>query len=89
VSAFQEYYSTLIKLHVGGTSTDDPGDVLKPLLSAFIQNLVTLHHRSVQLRFFHIFLQIVNIGDFDIQKAVKRERQIKSVRHNNISGFCY
>jgi hypothetical protein len=69
----------LIKLHVHGTSTDDPGDVLKLLLSACVHNLVTLHHRSVRNRFFLIFLEIINIGDFDFPKGVKRPRQIKSV----------
>jgi len=55
VSAFQEHISTLIKLHVDRTSTDDPGDVLNLLLSAFVQHLATLHYLLVSPQFFLIF----------------------------------
>ena len=67
-----------MKLHVDGTNTDGAGDVSKLSLSAFVKHLVIIHSRLATSEFF-FFLQVVNIGDFDIQKAVKRLRQIKSV----------
>jgi hypothetical protein len=61
-----------------------PEMLLKLLLNTFVQHLVTLHHRLFPLRF---FLTVVNIGYFDIKKAVKRRRQIQSVWLNDIPGF--
>jgi hypothetical protein len=63
--------------------------LLKLLLSTFVQPIVTLHHRLVSFQFFFVlifFLPLVPVGDFDIQKAVKRLRQTKSLGLD-ISGF--
>jgi hypothetical protein len=80
--------STLIQLHFDGTFTDNPGIIAE----AFAKNFYITHsHTSTPLSsvpvFCSHFLPLVALSNFDIQPAVQRLRQTKSVSPDDIPRF--
>ena len=88
MSTFRRNSSILIQLHLDRTCTDDP----EIIAEAFAKNLhVTHSHTSTPLGCIPVycshFLPLVPLSDLDIQPAVQRLRQTKSVAPDDIPRF--
>lgn len=88
MSTFRKNSSHLIQLHFDRTCTDDSGDVAE----AFAINFYITHsHTSPPLSSITIFsshfLLLVPVSDLDIQPAVQKLRQTKSVAPDDIPRF--